>query len=173
MNFSDQVWNSIVSDMSRVFHFNAEQKNRLFHEPLAKLVGFAPFYTGAREPLRNAYHMLSTFLTDIILSNGSPFDAKPEDKDDLDRRLEYLLHFPGGDPDRIKNIERYYLLTMLYDYKHDKGEDLHAGKYNPANDGLDVDKKILELISEIEHNADNEITNIITVNDASRGWWEN
>ena len=94
--FNDKLWIDLLEMIGSTFSFDVDQIARMRKNPVLKLVAALPYLANCDEPSRTALSHMSVF----ILAGASPtkkvFSHNFKDSAGLERRLERISHFPGG-----------------------------------------------------------------------------
>ena len=93
------------------------------------------------------------------------------DSSDLQRRLESISHFSGGNPRIIERGMQLLTLAMLSDHLYDAESDKALNKLNPVAAGhWDADEMMDRIRRELEVNACPEMDEILNPNLLPNYW---
>ncbi len=142
----------------------------------SKAVNFliqAPFIVDSKEPSKIALLHTVTYLGE---RRARKF-FKQYKGQSIEKRLEPLCKFDGGDKELIKEYKQILKYFSLKDHKKDKNIDRDMKKFNPILEGENMEDEIDVLKIEINKKND-ELTNLVKKDltssvDAFYGFWYN
>ena len=133
--FNDRTWKRLLNMAKEVFSIDEERPANLRVNPVFKLIGALPFLAGCDEPERTALSHMSIFLLAASPATRPAFSHNFRDSANLERRMERISHFPGGQKKIINRGMKLLSLAMLSDHVHDIDSDRRIVKLNPVGAG--------------------------------------
>lgn len=173
MSISGEQWSRISSRIRAVFNFGIEKSEWLMSCRIAKFIAAIPFLAGCEKAEETAFSNLSIYILSTNESSKDIYFHKPSDNSDIYSRLKPISHFNGGDEKTIQCCLDLIALNMISNYKKDAEYDRTIGKYNPVADGswnyYSISSK---LIKSINKKITAGITELYTIEEASKGYWQ-
>ncbi|MBI9102692.1 MAG: hypothetical protein JEY99_09765 [Spirochaetales bacterium] len=170
---TNEQWEQVSSRARAVLNYGIEQKEWLERCRTARLITATPFLAGCDKAMTTALSHLTIYLLSLDESTKDIYFHQSEDDSDIYSRLHPLSHFKGGDKSIIQCSMDLLALIMISNYKKDSEKDAAIGKYNPLSSGeWDYDLMSKKLLMNIENSITPEISAIITVEEALKGYWQ-
>lgn len=169
--FKDEQWIEIVGRISDLFCLSAKKSREIMFSKTYKLIAAIPFLAGCDEALKTSLsHMAITYMA-ADNSAKDVFSNSFHDTNFIQKRLERISHFSGGDReviDRGMNLLAYMMISdQLKNYEEDSSKSGYSNSsstdWNPENE----QKKLEEMISSTECIS---MDNIMTLYEAKSGW---
>jgi hypothetical protein len=172
-SWNEMVWTELTERLSLFLSLSKEQSVKLKESRLAELIGAIPFLAGCTEPEKQAMtHLLTTFLASHKAGKDL-FSHNFSHNYSLQKRLEPISHFEGGNREILKRGMDLLAVIMLSDHKKDSFMDRRKGKYNPLNAGIwNYDAEIARLEDSIKSVECPSMDGIISFEEAKAYWWE-
>ena len=146
-------WDYFVDELSNVFRFTAEEKNKFYNNYTAKIIATIPFEAKCKEPERTAIVHLCLYIAEIR-GFQKYCSHLPSDDDDVYNRFSFISTFKGGNKDIINHGMNILALIMLEGYKKSFKKDKIHKIYNPLVSGKwnyqSIKNKLLWEINKIE-----------------------
>ncbi|MGL1892017.1 MAG: hypothetical protein OCD02_10340 [Spirochaetaceae bacterium] len=131
----EDKWIELVNIVTKQFNYSAKVENKLLKNKIFKLIGMIPFLANSNNPSRTAVMNMSAFL--IAATSGKElFIHNFSDNEYLEKRLDVINHFDGGDKNIIQKGMNLLILAMVSDYKRDLDVDRITNKYNPLSSSI-------------------------------------
>lgn len=127
-------WNYLVNEISNVFRFSDDEKNRFENSYTARLIASIPFEAGCNEPERTAIAHLCLYVAEIK-GFQKYCSHLPSDDSDIFNRLAFISTFEGGNKEIINHGMNILALIMLEGYKNSINKDKIHNVYNPILSG--------------------------------------
>lgn len=146
-------WDYLVTELSNVFRFTKEEKEKFSKNKVAKLIASIPFIANCIEPERTAIAHLCLYVAEL---NGFQKYCShvPSDDSDIFNRLAFISTFEGGNRAIIEHGMNILALIMIENYKRTEKSDKANGIYNPFVAGTwnykQIKNKLLWDINKIE-----------------------
>jgi hypothetical protein len=142
----------IMQDMDAAFKLSRKEVEGFKASPVFKVTAAIPYVAGGEDADRAAYVHLSALIVAARLGDDAVSSFRGDDLSSLERRLQYVFNFVGGDEDVIRQGKALSMYYMLLDYKRDLEEDIKRVKANPASDDFDfdVDAELAKLKAEVD-----------------------
>ena len=120
----------LVTELSNVFRFTKEEKEKFSKNKVAKLIASIPFVANCVEPERTAIAHLCLYVSE--LKGFQKYCAHtPSDDSDIFNRLAFISTFEGGNRAIIEHGMNILALIMIENYKRTEKSDKEQGIYNP------------------------------------------
>ncbi len=171
-SFSDDIWDDLTEMIRNVFSFDKAKFTGMRKNPVLKLIGAMPYLANCDEPARTALSHMTVFILAGSASTKEIFSHNFKDSADLERRLERISHFPGGDERIIDRGMKLLSLAMIADHINDLDNDNRFNKLNPVGDGhWDAEEIMMSLRKMLHDNPCPEMDRIISPADPP-GFWD-
>lgn len=146
-------WNYLVEEISNVFRFSEDEKNRFENSYTAKLIATIPFEAGCIDAERTAIAHLCIYVAELR-GFQKYYAHVPSDDKDVFNRLARIATFEGGNQEIINHGMNILALIMLEGYKSSIQSDKINHIYNPILSGVwnyqSIKNKLLWEINKIE-----------------------
>ncbi len=134
-------WDYLVTELSNVFRFTKEEKEKFSKNKVAKLIASIPFVANCVEPERTAIAHLCLYVSE--LKGFQKYCAyTPSDDSDIFNRLAFISTFEGGNKTIIEHGMNILALIMIENYKRTENLDKENGICNPFVQGTWDYKKL-------------------------------
>jgi len=171
---TNEQWDKISSRVRAVLNYGITKTAWLQKSRMARLVASVPFLAGCEKAEETSFTNLTIYLMSLDESVRDIYFHKPDDDEDIYRRLFPISHFVGGDIRIIQCCLDLMALSMVSNYQKDVESDTALGKYNPVAEGKWNFQAISgKLVEAIKQTITPEISAIFSVDDALPGLWEN
>ena len=170
-SYDEADWTDLLDRITDIFKMEEARRSTLNSNPVFRLVGALPFLAGCDEPKRTALSHMAIFLLASSDAAKDIYAHNFRDSSVLQRRLEPISHFSGGNPRIIERGMHLLTLAMLSDHLYDAESDKSLNKLNPVAAGhWDADEIMDRIRRELEVNACPEMDEILNPNLLPNYW---
>lgn len=146
-------WDYFVDEISNVFRFTKEERNRFENSYTAKIIATIPYEAECKNPERTAIAHLCIYVAE--LQGFQKYYAHlPSDDDNVFNRLFRISTFEGGNQEIINHGMNILALIMIEGYRKSIEKDKANNVYNPFVSGKwnyqSLKNKMIRNINKIE-----------------------
>lgn len=171
--WNESKWTELVKRLNLFIKLTNEQSQNLKKSRVAELIGALPFIAGCNDPEKQALTHLVTASLASHKAGKDLFTHNFYHNQSLQKRLEPISHFEGGNQVILKRGMDILAVIMLADHKKDSFMDRRNGKYNPLNAGIwNYNVEIARLEQNIKSVDCPSLDDIISFEEAKAYWWE-